>query len=49
MEVKIILKSAENDSYVLTKHLFAELHEMQSKVMVGEKPEEVSKFWNNWN
>ena len=36
--VKIIfVKSVENDSNILTKHLSAELHKMHSKKMVVEK------------
>ena len=37
--VKIVfVKSAENDSYILTKKLSAELHEKCSKKTVVEKP-----------
>ena len=37
--VKIVfVKSADNDSDILTKNLSAELHEKHSKKMVGEKP-----------
>ena len=37
--VKIIfVKSADNDSNILTKNLSAELHEKHSRKMVGEKP-----------
>ena len=39
--IKIIFaKSAENDSKILTKNLSSELHEKNSKKMVGEKLEE---------
>ena len=45
--VKIIfVKSAGNDSRILTKNLSAELHEKHSKKMVGEKPLDVPSFKN---
>ena len=38
-DVKIFfVKSAENDSDILTKNLSTELHEEHSKKIVGEKP-----------
>ena len=37
--VKIVfVKSADNDSDILTKNISAELHEKHSRKMVGEKP-----------
>ena len=36
--IKIVfVKSAENDSNILTKNLSADLHEKHSKKMIGEK------------
>ena len=35
----IFVKSAENDSCILTKNINAELHEKHSKKMIGEKLE----------
>ena len=45
--VKIIfIKSAENDSDILTKNVSDVLHEKQSKKMIGEKLADVSSFEN---
>ena len=35
---RLIFKSADNDSNILTKNLCAELHENHLKKMVDEKP-----------
>ena len=45
--VKIVsVKSADNESSILTKNLSAELYEKHSKKMVGEKLKNVPSFKN---
>ena len=40
------LKSVDNKSNILTKNVSANLHEMHSKKMVGEKLKDVPSFIN---
>ena len=40
------VKSADNDSNILTKNLSSDFHEKQAKKMVGEKLEDVFNFKN---
>ena len=40
----VFVKSAENNSEILTKNLNAELHEKYSKEMMGEKHEDSSSL-----